>query len=71
MARLAAKIERDRAADLAPNGPAAAELATLVAIVRDGRLAELAQGDPDDARDTHALDALTQTIGRMIYGRVG
>lgn len=71
VARLAAKIERDRAAGLAPDGPATAELATLVAIVRDGRLAELAQGDPDDARDAHALDALTQTIGRMIYGRVG
>lgn len=57
--RLAAKIERDRRAGLAPDGPPAAELATLVAIVRDGAMS--AHG---------SLDTLTETISRMIYGRI-
>ena len=64
--RLAAKIERDRSLQLAPQGSPATELATLVAIMRDGRLAEVsASGDT-----AAAVASLADTIERMIYGRL-
>lgn len=79
--RLAAKIERDRSAGLAPDGPPAADLALLVAVMRDAGLSELTSstaapaGDGQSstvttADDDAALDTLTIAILRMIYGRI-
>ncbi|BAW06763.1 TetR/AcrR family transcriptional regulator [Nocardia seriolae] len=65
---LAAKIERDRAAGLAPEGIAPATLAALVALMRDGRLSQLAAATPDEVAT--GLDDLTEAILRLIYGRL-
>ncbi len=75
--RLAAKIESDRSAGLAPDGPPAADLATLVAVMRDAGLSELTSstaivpvGDERSTTADDALDTLTIAILRMIYGRI-
>lgn len=68
--RLAGKIDRDRRLGLAPDGPSALELATLVAVLRDGRLADLTmQPDLDDTDYTRAQEALAEAIIRIIYVR--
>lgn len=68
--RLAAKIERDRRTGAAPAGPDAAELASLIANMRDGRLAELtAPGNNDSPAATDsALAAVATATLRIIYG---
>ncbi|MGQ7509499.1 hypothetical protein ACTGWL_11635, partial [Streptococcus suis] len=72
--RLAAKIERDRSAGLAPDGPPAANLANLVAVMRDAGLSELTSSAGTVPAVTvpadDALDTLTVAILRMIYGRI-
>ncbi|MVU77391.1 TetR family transcriptional regulator [Nocardia sp. ET3-3] len=65
---LAAKIDRDRAAGLAPETIDSATLATLVSLMRDGRLSQLSTASPDAL--THGLDDLTEAILRLIYGRL-
>lgn len=67
--RLATKIDRDRALGLAPDGPPATELATLVYIVRDGRLADLtATTTTSETAYIATRNALAEAIIRMIYG---
>ncbi|MEU1426838.1 TetR/AcrR family transcriptional regulator [Nocardia sp. NPDC005746] len=65
---LAAKIERDRAAGLAPEGIDSATLATLVTLMRDGRLSQLSAAPPNEV--ARGLDDLTEAILRLIYGRL-
>ncbi|RMI31161.1 TetR/AcrR family transcriptional regulator [Nocardia stercoris] len=65
---LAAKIDRDRAAGLAPEGIDSATLATLVALMRDGRLSQLSAAPGSDV--AHGIDDLTEAILRLIYGRL-
>lgn len=68
--RLAAKIERDRSAGLAPEGPAATEVATLVALMRDAALTELTSAESASigGAASVSLDTLTVAILRIIYG---
>ncbi|MFE3188336.1 TetR/AcrR family transcriptional regulator [Nocardia sp. NPDC059240] len=65
---LAAKIERDRAAGLAPEGIDSATLAALVTLMRDGRLSQLSAAPREDL--TRDVDDLTEAILRLVYGRV-
>ncbi|MEC3915907.1 TetR/AcrR family transcriptional regulator [Nocardia sp. CDC160] len=65
---LAAKIERDRAAGLAPEGIDSATLAGLVTLMRDGRLSQLSAAPP--AEVAIGIDDLAEAILRLIYGRV-
>ncbi|WP_327144423.1 TetR/AcrR family transcriptional regulator [Nocardia sp. NBC_01327] len=65
---LAAKIDRDRAAGLAPEGIDSATLATLVALMRDGRLSQLSAAPRNDV--TQGIDDLAEAILRLIYGRL-
>ncbi|MFT4265005.1 MAG: TetR/AcrR family transcriptional regulator [Nocardioides sp.] len=64
---LAAKIERDRAAGLAPAGIGAHTLAGMVEAMREARLAELAEL-PASATD-EGLEELVEAVLRLIYGR--
>ncbi|MFF2555395.1 TetR/AcrR family transcriptional regulator [Nocardia sp. NPDC058058] len=65
---LAAKIDRDRAAGLAPTGIDSATLAALVTLMRDGRLSQLSAAPRTDV--VHGIDDLTEAILRLIYGRL-
>ena len=65
---LAAKIERDRAAGLAPSGIGATTLAGLVESVREARLAQLAERP--EAEVAEGLDELVEAILRLVYGRI-
>ncbi|AYF79434.1 TetR/AcrR family transcriptional regulator [Nocardia yunnanensis] len=65
---LAAKIDRDRAAGLAPAGIDSATLAGLVTLMRDGRLSQLS-AEPRGVV-LHGVDDLTEAILRLIYGRL-
>ncbi|WP_405490818.1 TetR/AcrR family transcriptional regulator [Nocardia sp. NBC_00511] len=65
---LAAKIDRDRAAGLAPGGIDSATLATLVALMRDGRLSQLSATPEGEVAD--GIDDLTEAILRLVYGRL-
>ncbi|WP_405132803.1 TetR/AcrR family transcriptional regulator [Nocardia sp. NBC_01388] len=65
---LAAKIDRDRAAGLAPGGIDSATLATLVALMRDGRLSQLSAAPRGEV--ARGIDDLAEAILRLIYGRL-
>ncbi|WP_330179686.1 TetR/AcrR family transcriptional regulator [Nocardia sp. NBC_01503] len=65
---LAAKIDRDRAAGLAPEGIDSATLAALVALMRDGRLSQLSAAPESEV--TQGIDDLVEAILRLIYGRL-
>ncbi|WP_051180019.1 TetR/AcrR family transcriptional regulator [Nocardia concava] len=65
---LAAKIERDRAAGLAPAGIDSATLAELISLMRDGRLSQLSAASESEV--SQGLDDLTEAILRLIYGRL-
>lgn len=64
-----ARIERDRAAGLAPEGPDAATLArTLVRLLTGSLSAAIGPSGTDPVPDD-LLDTLTVVVGRSIYGR--
>ncbi|MFJ9363388.1 TetR/AcrR family transcriptional regulator [Nocardia sp. NPDC101769] len=65
---LAAKIDRDRAAGLAPEGIDSATLAGLVSLMRDGRLSQLSASPQNEIPSS--IDDLAEAILRLIYGRL-
>jgi AcrR family transcriptional regulator len=66
---LAAKILRDRAAGLAPDGVEAHALAQMVFDLRDARMRVVATLDRADVEQT--LADLTEGVLRLLYGAVG
>ena len=64
---LAAKIERDRAAGLAPAGIGAVTLAEMVFDMREGHLARAVTGPPQALGP--AVDDIVEAVLRLIYGR--
>ncbi|WP_460605988.1 TetR/AcrR family transcriptional regulator [Jatrophihabitans fulvus] len=64
---LAAKITRDRAAGLAPEGIDARTLAGLVLDLRDGRMAHMTS-DPDTDGELVVSDVV-EAVLRLVYGR--
>lgn len=65
---LAAKIDRDRAAGLAPEGIDSATLADLITLMRDGRLSQLSAASNGDV--AQGINDLAEAILRLIYGRL-
>lgn len=65
--RLAARIERDRAAGLAPEGPDARALARMVLGLKREAIAEQR---PDRSADDVVDDLVVATL-RLVYGRAG
>jgi AcrR family transcriptional regulator len=63
---LAVKLERDQAAGLGPAGIDPLTLARLIALMRDGRLTQLAAASEADVE--RGLDELAEAILRLVYG---
>ncbi|MDI2131814.1 TetR/AcrR family transcriptional regulator [Yinghuangia seranimata] len=68
-ANATARIDRDRAAGLAPDGPPAADLGALMVRLLTQALSDAIGPSGTDPVPPGLLDTLTVVVGRSIYGR--